>query len=105
MRSHVKEIMNAKGVTVRALASETGLSSQTIVNARKCVKDDPNKKGNIRSCSLSTLARIAQGLGVSVHDLFSDQPDAKWKITLGLLGRLLRQTDRKRGPQERGQGQ
>lgn len=75
MRTHVKKIMNAKGLTIRTLMSETGLSNQTILNARRCVEDDPQKKGNICNCTLGTLDRIAHALGVSVHDLFDDTPD------------------------------
>ena len=80
MRTYVKELMKAKKVTIRSLMDETGLSNQTILNARRnsddwkrdlCKKEDPT----ICSCSLATLDRIAQALGVSVHDLFSDQPN------------------------------
>ncbi len=74
MQTHVKKLMEAKGVTIRTLMLETGLSNQTILNARKCDKDDTKKTGNVCNCTLGTLDRIAHALGVSVHDLFDDDP-------------------------------
>ncbi len=75
MHTHVKKLMEAKGITIRSLMMETGLSNQTILNARKCEKDDEKKTGNICNCTLGTLDRIARALGVSVHDLFDDTPE------------------------------
>lgn len=82
MKSRVKELMKANGATFRTLMEESGLSNQTIINARRssddwkhglCKEEDPT----ICSCSLGTLDRIASALGVSVHDLFSDRPDSE----------------------------
>lgn len=66
MKSNVRKIMEAKGVTLRALMEETGLANKTILSARK---DD---KQGICTCTLGTLDRIARALGVSPKDLFDD---------------------------------
>jgi Predicted transcriptional regulator len=63
-RSKVKETMKSKGTTIRDLVAETGLSSKTINKARQ---DE-----GISECRLSTLARIAQALGVSTKDLYEE---------------------------------
>lgn len=82
MKSHVKKIMEEKGVTIRFLmarvdelfpriSEKTGekraTAMATIMNARDDAK--------IETCTLLTLKMIARALGVSVHDLFTDQPD------------------------------
>jgi|GEM_PF-745739 predicted DNA-binding ribbon-helix-helix protein len=79
MKSHIKEIMSNKGVTVRSLiekidelfprtakkgATLRTTSLTTIMNARDDTK--------IESCNLRTLKRIARALDVSVKDLFDD---------------------------------
>ncbi|NCC85673.1 MAG: XRE family transcriptional regulator [Clostridia bacterium] len=69
MKSLVSDLMKAKGLTVRALCERTGLSIQTIMTARTC-----GPKGICKS-SMDTLSKIAKELGVSVADLFTDQPD------------------------------
>lgn len=66
--SKVKEIMGKKGVTLRGLAETSGVSKQTIVNARS---DE-----GISECRLSTLARIARALGVTTKDLYDELPEA-----------------------------
>ena len=68
MKSNVRKIMEAKGVTLRALMEDTGFANKTILNSRK-----DGKKG-ICTCTLGTLDRIAKALGVSPKDLFDDGP-------------------------------
>lgn len=80
MKSFVKPIMKAKKVTIRALMDETGFANKTILSARRSTDDwkhDLAKETDptICSCTLGTLDRIARALGVSIHDLFSDQPN------------------------------
>jgi DNA-binding Xre family transcriptional regulator len=60
-RSHVKEIMEAQGVTLQALMDRTQLSKIVIQRARGDL---------IKKCKLETLYIIADGLGVDVKDLF-----------------------------------
>jgi DNA-binding Xre family transcriptional regulator len=67
LRSNVKELMLANGVSIRGLEQATGLSTRTIQNARA--------DAGVAGCSLSTLDRIARALGCSIHDLFDDDPD------------------------------
>ncbi|MDD4648828.1 MAG: helix-turn-helix transcriptional regulator [Desulfoplanes sp.] len=66
IKSNVKKIMELKNVKVKPFAEKYGLSHLTILSAR-----DDNK---IINCKLITLDRIARALGVSVKDLFDDQP-------------------------------
>jgi len=66
VKSLVAEIMKQKGVTIRQLEDGTGLAPQTIMRARK------NGEENIEACSIRTLAKIAEYLGVSIKDLFQD---------------------------------
>lgn len=75
MKSRVKEIMEAKGATIRTLMEQTGFANKTILSARRGTGDLKAENGNICKCTLGTLDRIAQALGVSVHDLFDDTPD------------------------------
>lgn len=63
LKSNIKKIMIAKGVTYKELEEKTGLSSQTITRARSHL---------ISECRMSTLWNIARALGVSVKDLFSE---------------------------------
>ena len=80
MKSLVPALMEAKGLTVRALCERTGLSIQTVMTARTC-----GKRGICKS-SMDSLAKIAKELGVSVVDLFTDWPDPEcpqldcWKL-------------------------
>ncbi len=61
--SKVPEMMKERGLTVRALVEQTGLSLQTLTNAR----DE-----RIASCSLKTLAVIAVALSCKVKDMFDE---------------------------------
>ncbi len=63
IKSNVKELMEAKGVTYVMLEEKTKLSSQTITRARGDM---------IRECRLSTLELIAKALDVKIRDLFSE---------------------------------
>ena len=71
--SKVREAMKGKGITIRDLVAETGLSSKTVNKARQ---DE-----GISECRLSTLGRIATALDVPVKDLFDgeyeDHPHGK----------------------------
>ncbi len=67
LKSNVQQIMKDKSFTIRALEEKTKLAQMTILRARKDEK--------IGLCNLRTLIVIARALGVSVHDLFTDQPD------------------------------
>lgn len=62
-KSNIADLMKDKELTVRALVKETGLSLQTVTNAR----DE-----RIASCSLKTLWSIADALGCRVKDLFEE---------------------------------
>lgn len=66
IKSNIKPLMEQKGISIRTLGEETGLSTRTIQNARL---DE-----ELPACSLSTLERIARALGCSIHDLFEDNP-------------------------------
>jgi len=64
-KSNVKKIMRDKGIRAVFLSEKTGLSSATIAKARQ---DE-----GIAECRLSTLARIANALGVPVKKLFDGE--------------------------------
>jgi len=62
--SNVKALMKRKKMTVRDMASSTGLSSATLHKARQ---DE-----GIAECRLSTLARIGAALGVKTKRLYDE---------------------------------
>jgi DNA-binding Xre family transcriptional regulator len=65
--SHVKRIMQERGVTLRRMAQETKLSDATILRARR----------DILQCRLSTLQNIANHLNCQIKDLFDeDKPNS-----------------------------
>ncbi|WP_316897524.1 helix-turn-helix transcriptional regulator [Pseudodesulfovibrio indicus] len=64
MISKVKELMDEKGISIRKMVQETGLSSGTLHRARGEL---------IEKCTLNTLERIADVLRVRVKDLFSQE--------------------------------
>lgn len=64
MKSNVRELMEKKGITLRALEDRTGLNHVTILRAR----DDEKIEG----CQLKTLRKIAEALGCQVKDLFEE---------------------------------
>jgi len=63
LTSNIKQLMEEKGVTIRAMVAQTGLADVTILRAR-CEK--------IAQCHLETLERIAKCLGCRVKDLFEE---------------------------------
>ena len=69
IKSNVRDIMEAKGFTLRKLEDKTGLNHVTILHARS------NEK--IQSCRLNTLQIIAGALEVAVKDLFDEIPANK----------------------------
>lgn len=64
MKSHIKQIMTDKKKSVRELAALSGVSHDTIVRA--------GKDEQIETITLSTLAKIARALRVSVKELFDE---------------------------------
>ena len=62
--SNVKKIMDSNSLRIKPFAEKNGFSHLTIIAARN----------RIGTCKLATLDRIAHALGVSVHDLFDDDP-------------------------------
>ena len=64
--SNIKKIMKEKKLTIRQLESETGMSTRTLNKARS--------NDGISECRLSTLARIADALGVDVKEAFERKP-------------------------------
>jgi transcriptional regulator with XRE-family HTH domain len=65
MKSNVEYIMKKKKITIRQLEHDSGLNNVTILRARK---DDM-----VERCTLGTLVKIADALGVPVYDLFDDE--------------------------------
>jgi len=59
--SRVRQVMEAKGLTVREVVERTGLAKETINRARGVM---------IGRCTLDTLTTIASALGVRAKDLF-----------------------------------
>lgn len=66
LKSNVSELMEIKGITVRALEEKAKISHVTILRTRS----------NIENCRLDTLVKIANALECTVNDLFTDQPDS-----------------------------
>ena len=66
--SNIKKIMKEKKLTIRQLESETGMSTRTLNKARS--------NDGISECRLSTIARIADALGVDVKETFERKPSA-----------------------------
>ena len=63
-KSNIRDLMNKKDMTVRAMVEKTGMSSRTI---QRAVKDD-----SIETCELGTLARIGAALGVKTKRLYEE---------------------------------
>lgn len=61
--SKVREVMEAKAVTVREVMERTGLAKETVNRSRGPM---------IARCTLETLATIAGALGVQTKDLYQD---------------------------------
>ena len=65
MKSNLERIMKDKKMTIRALEQRAEVNNVTILKARK--------DSEIARCTLATLEKLADALGVSVHDLFNDE--------------------------------
>lgn len=63
MQSNLVHLMERRGLTIRALAEQTGVSSATIQKARD---------SRIEQCRVGSLKKIADALGVNIQDLFAD---------------------------------
>lgn len=63
IKSNVKQLMENSGLSVRKLATLTGLALGTIDRARGDL---------ILKCSLETLQTIARACGCRVKDLFTE---------------------------------
>lgn len=59
--SNVKQLMEARGVTIKQMARDTGLAEMTVIRARR---------GQIASCRLETLLVISSYLCCEIGDLF-----------------------------------
>ena len=67
--SHVKRIMEERGISITKLMELTGLANETIQRARR-----GGGPGQLGSCSLLTLEAIARALDVRICDLFEEVP-------------------------------
>ena len=63
LTSNVKQLMEKKGITIRAMVASTGLADVTILRARR---------EQIIQCRLETLERIAKCLDCNIKDLFDE---------------------------------
>ncbi|MHC1725446.1 MAG: helix-turn-helix domain-containing protein [Syntrophobacteraceae bacterium] len=66
--SHVRRIMEEKGISIAKLMELTRLANETIQRARR-----GGGSGQLGSCTLITLETIAKALGVKVKDLFEEE--------------------------------
>ena len=64
LRSNLKALMEQRGVTLKRMVEDTGLAEMTVIRARR---------GQISACRLDTLVSIANYLGCTVNDLFSQE--------------------------------
>ena len=60
-KSHLPEIMKRRGMSYEELQYRAGTAPDTIARARD---------SRIETCQLKTLAKLADALGVSIHELF-----------------------------------
>jgi DNA-binding Xre family transcriptional regulator len=67
LRLRVKEIAEAKGMSIAKLARKADLDNRTVYR----IVHDP-----FAEITTVTLGRLAEALGVSVKDLVEDVPDA-----------------------------
>ena len=61
--SNLKRIMEEKGISIRKMAEQTGLSNMTILRARR---------DEIKMCRLCTLEAMAGYLGCKTKDLYEE---------------------------------
>ena len=64
LRSNLKPLMEQRGITLKRMVEDTGLAEMTVIRARR---------GQISACRLDTLVSIANYLGCTVNDLFSQE--------------------------------
>jgi len=62
--SKIREFMDKKGKTVREVAEETALSTNTVFRA--------TQDTTIGGCQLNTLAKIGGALGVNTKKLYDE---------------------------------
>lgn len=72
LRSNLKPLMEQRGITLRQMVEDTGLAEMTVIRARR---------GQISACRLETLVSIANYLGCTVNDLFSQDDGADAAVT------------------------
>ena len=60
-KSHLPEIMKRRGMSYEELQYRSGTAPDTIARARD---------SRIETCQLKTLGKLADALGVSIHELF-----------------------------------
>ncbi len=72
MELRIKELISAKGITLKDLAVISGISQSNLSNYLK---------GNI-SPTLDTLSKIANALNVEIVDLFKEQQDLSFYVKL-----------------------
>lgn len=65
--SKLKQIMEARKVSIRRLVRDSGLSEETILRARR-----GGGQGQLGSCTLLTMEALAKALGVKIKDLFKE---------------------------------
>lgn len=65
-QSHLPEIMKRRDMSYEELQYRSGAAPDTIARARD---------NRIETCQLKTLAKLADALGVAVHELFEYIPD------------------------------
>lgn len=63
IRSNLKEIMEKKKITLKAMVEHTGLAEMTLIRARR---------DQISQCQLCTLEVMAQYLGCKTKDLYEE---------------------------------
>ena len=62
IQSNLKALMEKKGVTLKQMVRDTGISEMTIIRARR---------EQIKACRLETLIIMAKYLECGVEDLFT----------------------------------
>ena len=62
VQSNLKALMEKRGVTLKQMVKDTGISEMTIIRARR---------EDIRACRLETLIIIARYLDCKIEDLFT----------------------------------
>ena len=60
-QSHLSDIMQRQGMSYEELQYRSGTAPDTIARARD---------SRIETCQLKTLGKIADALGVTIHELF-----------------------------------